>query len=74
MRCFPNPANTELKIFTEEAIEVKLFDQNGILLSEFNFQAGTHLISIEKLPTGICYLQALKQSKQVRMVKVVKVD
>lgn len=74
LRCFPNPANTELKIFTEEAIEVKLFDQNGILLSEFNFQAGTHLISIEKLPTGICYLQALKQSKQVRMVKVVKVD
>lgn len=74
LRCFPNPANTELKIFSEEAIEVKLFDQSGILLSEYNFLSGTHLISIERLAAGIYYLQALKQSKQVRMFKVVKVD
>jgi hypothetical protein len=68
---YPNPFSNSLSVQIDGAHELRagLYDVNGLLLAEFEFQQGLQTVGLPQLKTGIYFLsfsdgQVLKMVKQ----------
>ncbi len=70
-KIYPNPVSDQLTLELGDRIRntVELMDASGKVVYSNGLEKGTHIISMEQLPSGVYYLQ-LKESGQVfRLVK-----
>ena len=71
IRVYPNPFSNSFSVQIDGAHELRagLYDVNGLLLAEFEFQQGLQTVGLPQLKTGIYFLsfsdgQVLKMVKQ----------
>jgi sugar lactone lactonase YvrE len=68
----PNPSNGQLLLEAKEAMQVKVFNANGIIVFENNFQQGTHTISLDLLESGFYFIRVLNSDGKAAEKLIIK--
>jgi len=75
IKVYPNPSRARIRVEFEEEhkiVEIKIYDQQGRLKQEHNYDNVQFLETVLEGPAGIYFVELLLNSTERKVVKIVK--